>query len=201
MRQLLAALLLITPALAATPASAQTAGDAARGAVLADTCMGCHGIPGYRNSYPSFRVPKLGGQNADYIVTALQGYQAQTRAHNTMHAQAVSMTEQDMRDVAAFFAGQGGPKAGPVVRTAAADKVATCAACHGEAGISPAPNWPNLAGQYRDYLEHAIRQYKTGERKDPVMGAQAQGIRDEDIRMIAEYFAAQSGLYTARYSN
>lgn len=201
MRQLLAALLLMTPVLAATPASAQTAGNAERGAVLADTCLGCHGIAGYRNAYPSYRVPKLGGQNADYIITALQGYRAETRAHNTMHAQAASMTDADIRDVAAFLAGQGAPKAGPTVATAAADKVATCAACHGEAGISPAPNWPNLAGQYVDYLEHAIRQYKTGARKDPVMGAQAQAIKDEDIRLIAEHFAKQSGLYTADYAD
>lgn len=201
MRQLLAALLLMTPVLAATPASAQTAGDPERGAVLADTCLGCHGIAGYRNAYPSYRVPKLGGQNADYIITALQGYRAQTRAHNTMHAQAASMTDADIRDVAAYFASQGAPKAGAPVATGAAEKVATCAACHGEAGISPAPNWPNLAGQYVDYLEHAIRQYKTGERKDPVMGAQAQAIKDEDIRLIAEHFAAQSGLYTVDYAD
>jgi len=201
MRQLLAALILTIPALAAAPASAQQTGDAARGAVLADTCMGCHGIPGYRNAYPSFRVPKLGGQNADYIVLALQGYRDQTRAHNTMHAQAASMTDTDMRDLAAYLAGQDGPKAGPTVASAAKDKAAICAACHGEAGISPSPTWPNLAGQYKDYLEHAIRQYKTGERKDPVMGAQAQNLTDEDIGLLAEYFAAQSGLYTVRYGN
>jgi cytochrome c553 len=201
MRQLLAALLLMTPVLAATPASAQTAGNAERGEVLAETCLGCHGIAGYRNTYPSYRVPKLGGQNADYIVAALQGYRAQTRAHNTMHAQAASMTDADIRDVAAYLVSQGAAKAGAPVATAASDKVATCAACHGEAGISPAPNWPNLAGQYADYLEHAIRQYKTGARKDPVMGAQAQAIKDEDIRLIAEHFAAQSGLYTVDYTN
>ncbi len=169
MRQLLAALLLMTPVLAATPASAQTAGNAERGAVLAETCLGCHGIKGYRNTYPSYRVPKLGGQNADYIVAALQGYRAETRAHNTMHAQAASMTDADIRDVAAYLASQGAPKAG--------------------------------APQYADYLEHAIRQYKTGERKDPVMGAQAQAIKDEDIRLIAQHFAAQSGLYTIEYAD
>lgn len=202
MRQLLAALILIAPILALTTACAQQpGGDAARGAVLADTCMGCHGIKGYRNAYPSFHVPKLGGQSAEYLLIALQGYKDQTRAHNTMHAQVASMTADDLRDLAAYLAGQGGPKTGATVRTAGQDLVATCAACHGEAGISPSPTWPNLAGQHRDYLEHAIRQYKTGERKDPVMGAQAQIIKDEDIRRIAEYFAAQSGLYTVSYGN
>lgn len=193
--------LLVVLSFVATPvAQAQQAGDAARGAILADTCMGCHGIPGYRNAYPSYRVPKLGGQNADYLVIALQGYRNETRPHNTMHAQAASMSDQDMQDVAAFFASQGAPKAGAPVATAAGERVATCAACHGEAGISAAPTWPNLAGQHRDYLEHTIRQYKSGARKDPVMGAQAQQIKDEDIAAIAAHYAAQSGLYTVSYT-
>jgi cytochrome c553 len=201
MRQLLAALILISPVLAVSSACAQQAGDAARGAVLADTCMGCHGIKGYRNAYPSFHVPKLGGQNADYIVIALQGYKDQTRAHNTMHAQVATMTVEDMRDIAAYLSGESAPKAAATVAGGAQELVATCAACHGEAGISPSPTWPNLAGQHRDYLEHAIRQYKTGARKDPVMGAQAQTIKDEDIALIAKYYAAQSGLYTVPYGN
>lgn len=200
MRQIVRSVLLVLPFLAAPVAGAQEAGDAARGAILADTCMGCHGIPGYRNAYPSYRVPKLGGQHADYLVIALQGYKAQTRPHNTMHAQAATMTDQDMRDVAAYFASQGPPQTGAPVPTAAGERVATCVACHGEAGISAAPNWPNLAGQHRDYLEQAIRQYKSGARKDPVMGAQAQQIKDEDIAAIAAHFAAQSGLYTVTYT-
>jgi cytochrome c553 len=149
---------------------------------------------------PFLVAPVAGAQEADYVVIALQGYKNQTRPHNTMHAQAATMTDQDMRDVAAYFAGQGPPKAGAPVATAAGERVATCVACHGEAGISAAPNWPNLAGQHRDYLEQAIRQYKSGARKDAVMGAQAQQIKDEDIAIIAAHFAAQSGLYTVSYT-
>jgi cytochrome c553 len=193
-------LVLAAPLVSAQQAAGQAGGDAARGAVLSDTCMGCHGIKSYRNAYPSYRVPKLGGQNADYVVIALQGYKGQTRPHNTMHAQAASMSDQDMRDVAAYFASQGAPKTAAKVDTAVGERIATCAACHGEAGISAASNWPNLAGQHRDYLEHTIRQYKSGARKDPVMGAQAQQIKDEDIAAIAAYFAAQSGLYTVSYT-
>ena len=88
-----------TTVLAQEPAAAA---DAKRGAMLSNTCMGCHGIPGYRNAYPSFRVPKLGGQHPEYVVIALQGYKNQTRPHKTMHAQAVSLTDQDMQDIAAF---------------------------------------------------------------------------------------------------
>jgi cytochrome c553 len=62
--------------------------DAARGAKLAYTCHGCHGIPNYKNAYPVYSVPKLGGQHAGYLVVALKGYKAQERPHATMHAQA-----------------------------------------------------------------------------------------------------------------
>jgi cytochrome c553 len=180
--------------------AAFAAGDPARGAELATTCMGCHGIPGYRNAYPSYRVPKLGGQKADYIVIALQGYRAGTRPHPTMKAQASTMSDQDMQDLAAYVAGQGEPKAGPVVAGGKAavgkEKAAVCAACHGEAGISAAPTWPNLAGQHQDYLEQAIAAYRDKHRQDPVMQGQVGALSDDDIRILATYFAAQSGLFT-----
>ena len=177
------------------------AGNAQRGAVLSNTCMGCHGIASYRNAYPSYRVPKLGGQHADYVVLALQGYKNQTRPHKTMHAQAVSMTDQDMRDVAAFFASEGSIEPKPAAGAPAPAKAATCAACHGEVGVSAAPNWPSLAGQHRDYIEHALGEYKGGLRKDPIMGGQAAGLEPKDIRELAAYFAAQPGLFTVHYNN
>ncbi len=78
-------------------------GDAEAGRLKADTCMGCHGIPGYTNVYPTYHVPKLGGQHAEYIVAALQTYKTGQRDHSTMHAQAVALSEQDMADIAAYF--------------------------------------------------------------------------------------------------
>jgi len=186
-------------------ASAQAAGDAERGAVLANTCLGCHGIPGYRNAYPNYRVPMLGGQHEDYLVISLQGYQADTRAHPTMSAQSDSLSDQDMRDLAAYFASQGEVRTGETVTKGDAargkEKVAVCTACHGEAGISPAPNWPNLAGQHKDYLVHSIKQYRDGGRADPVMMGQVLNLTDQDIKDIASYYAEQSGLFTAKYAN
>lgn len=176
------------------------AGDAKRGAMLSDTCMGCHGIDGYRNGYPSFRVPKLGGQHPDYIILALQGYKNQTRPHNTMHAQAVTQSDQDMRDIAAFFASEGPiQKAASPVGQAPA-KVATCAACHGEGGVSVAANWPSLAGQHKDYIEHALGEYKGGLRKDPVMGSMAATLTPQDIQELASFFSAQPGLFAVHYA-
>jgi cytochrome c553 len=176
------------------------AGDAKRGAMLADTCMGCHGIPGYRNAYPSYRVPKLGGQHPDYIVLALQGYRNQTRPHKTMHAQAVTLSEQEIRDIAAFFASEADIRQASGPAGTAPAKAATCVACHGEGGVSVAPNWPSLAGQHKDYLEHALNEYKTGLRKDPVMGGQAMALTPADIGELAAYFAAQPGLFPVRYA-
>ena len=94
-----AATLLLAVALLAQPANAE--GDAASGKELAYTCLGCHGIEGYRNAYPSYRVPKLGGQKAGYIEIALRGYRDGTRDHPTMVAQGQSLSDQDIADLAA----------------------------------------------------------------------------------------------------
>ncbi len=83
--------------------AASAAGDAAVGRTKADTCMGCHGIVGYANAYPTYRVPRLGGQHPEYIVAALKAYKAGARTHPTMQAQAASMSDQDMADIAAFL--------------------------------------------------------------------------------------------------
>lgn len=80
------------------------AGDPETGARKAKTCMGCHGIPGYRNAYPSYLVPKVGGQHPEYIISALKDYRSGARQHQTMQAQAAVLSDQDMEDIAAFFA-------------------------------------------------------------------------------------------------
>lgn len=79
------------------------AGDPAKGREKSLQCMGCHGIPTYTFVYPSYRVPKLAGQHADYIVAALKGYRSGERKHPTMQAQAASLSDEDMVDLAAFF--------------------------------------------------------------------------------------------------
>jgi cytochrome c553 len=77
------------------------------------------------------------------------------------------------------------------------EKVTVCAACHGADGKAVQPMYPNLAGQYANYLEHALHEYKAGLRKNPIMGAQAASLSDADIHQLAEYFSQQpSPLYT-----
>ena len=176
----------------------QAAGDAEKGAVLATACLGCHGIPGYRNAYPSYRVPKLGGQHQEYIAIGLKGYKGENRAHLTMQAQATDLSEQNIADLSAWFSAQGELLSGSAKNSKqigrGKEKSATCTACHGETGISPMPNWPILAGQHEDYLKRALHQYKLGSRKDPVMAGQVINLSEEDIDDLAAYFAAQPGL-------
>jgi len=89
----------------ALPASAAlAAGDAEQGRIKAETCLGCHGIPNYTNAHPTYKVPKLGGQHADYIVAALKAYKAGQRNHDTMRANAATLSDEDMADIAAYFA-------------------------------------------------------------------------------------------------
>lgn len=90
-------------ACSAASIGAHAAGDAEAGQVKAIACMGCHAIPGYSNVYPTYHVPRVGGQHAEYIVAALKAYKAKERSHPTMQAQASTLSEQDMQDIAAFF--------------------------------------------------------------------------------------------------
>ena len=73
-------------------------------------------------------------------------------------------------------------------------KSVTCAACHGENGVSASPEFPNLAGQYADYLESSIRHYQNGKRKNPIMQAQVKDLKTKDIMDLAAYFSSQKGL-------
>lgn len=87
----------------AAPAPAALKGDAARGKSLTYTCRGCHGVTGYKNAYPSYHVPKLGGQSETYLNNALKEYREGKRKHPTMQAQAESFSEQDIADIAAYL--------------------------------------------------------------------------------------------------
>lgn len=89
------------------PGTAAAAGDPEAGETTAYTCTGCHGIPGYNNVYPTYKVPKIGGQNYEYLVIALEAYRDGDRDHPTMKWQAKSLSDQEIEDVAAYFASLG----------------------------------------------------------------------------------------------
>jgi cytochrome c553 len=91
----------------AASASAQVTGNADAGQRKSSMCAGCHSIPGYKTAFPSvYHVPKIDGQHAAYIVSALRAYKSGERSHPTMRAIAAGLSDQDMVDLAAFYSGQ-----------------------------------------------------------------------------------------------
>jgi len=85
--------------------SAIAAGDIEAGANKVSMCVGCHGIPNYKTAFPkTYRVPRIAGQKVDYLVSALKAYRAGQRSHPSMKAVAGSMTDQDIADIAAYYA-------------------------------------------------------------------------------------------------
>ena len=182
----------------AAPHVAHAEGSAERGEVLAYTCLGCHGIKGYRNAYPSYRVPKLGGQSETYIQVALKAYRSGERTHATMQAQAASLDDAAIADLAAYFASQG-PADVSAPSGPAPEKTALCTACHGENGVGIQPEWPTLSGQHQDYLADALKQYKgetVNKRNNGIMIGIVGTLTDAEIKALAAYYASFDGLYT-----
>ncbi|MDC8015206.1 c-type cytochrome [Tahibacter soli] len=100
-RPLLLASLLAATAFAST---VHAAGDKEAGRTKVYTCAGCHGVPGYKNAYPNYHVPRIAGQNYEYLVSALAGYKKGEREHPTMRAQGESLSQQDIEDISAYLA-------------------------------------------------------------------------------------------------
>jgi len=93
-----------TPAATTAPAAAAPAkGDAVAGKQLTYTCQGCHGVTGYKNAYPNYHVPRIGGQSEQYLLNALTEYKKGSRKHPTMQAQAQSFSDQDIANIAAYL--------------------------------------------------------------------------------------------------
>jgi cytochrome c553 len=173
---------------------AHAAGDPAQGEKKFYTCYGCHGVVDYKNAYPDYSVPKLRHQNGAYLIAALQEYRDGTRPHATMHAQAASLSDQDIEDIAAYLQGAQAVNPGTPAAGKAPKQVAACVACHGETGLGVEaplnPKPPVLAGQHVDYLEQALTAYRNGRRKNVVMDSMAQLLTsDEDVKIAAAYFA------------
>ena len=78
-------------------------------------------------------------------------------------------------------------------------KSEACAACHGAGGNSVAPDFPKLAGQHRDYLAKALRDYKSGQRKNAIMQGFAAALTKDDIENLAAYYAAQPAVLSVKY--
>ena len=169
----------------------QAAGDAQRGKQIGYTCLGCHGIENYKNVYPTYSVPKLVGQHPEYIVSALKAYRAKQRSHGTMYAQASSLSDQDMQDVAAYLASVPLPSSARSVGAVPAKVTSLCSACHGANGVGLMGEYPTLAGQHADYLARALTEYQKGDRKNAIMQSFVTQLSAADIAAIANYYGAQ----------
>jgi len=98
--------ILLTLLLCLVSINAFAKGDYKAGKIKAYTCTGCHGIVGYNNTYPTYHVPRIGGQNTEYLVIALQAFRAGEREHKTMNLQAEALSNQDIEDIAVYLNAQ-----------------------------------------------------------------------------------------------
>jgi len=119
-------------------------------------------------------------------------YRAGARPHPTMKGQASSLSEQEARDLAAYFSTANPVKSGGKATGTPPAAAATCVACHGADGVGITADYPTLAGQQPDYIEQALAAYRKGTRQNAVMNGMAAQLKDEDIRELAEYFSQQS---------
>ena len=184
-----------------------TAQDAKAGEKKAAMCIGCHGIPDYKASFPEiYRVPMIAGQGAKYIVSALTGYKKGDRKHPSMRAIATSLSDQDMADLAAFYSTQAKAEPAPAAPTGEAPaavaellKKGNCTSCHGANFSAPIdPTYPKLAGQHPDYLYVALKEYQTVNnpqvgRNNAVMMGMARPFTHAEAKLLAGYIASLPG--------
>lgn len=172
-------------------------GDVRRGAQIAQsTCLSCHGAETMTFGDPAFHAPRLGHQRLSYLFYALQDYRAGRRRSEVMGPVAKGLTDQQMRDVAAYFAQ--GTLPIPQLRLGNTPSyrlaISRCAICHGETGLGEVDGMPILTGQDRSYLEYALKQYRSGGRSEATMRAVVQRLSPADASLLTGYYSAQQGL-------
>ncbi len=211
---LFAALVAVSAPLAAQAQDVK--GDAKVGERKIAACIGCHGIAGYQATFPEvYKVPKISGQGAKYIVSALNAYKKGDRKHPTMRAVAEGLSDQDMADVAAYYEAHGagggavpGKAADATGKTAELVKKGACISCHGDSFSKPIdPTYPKIAGQHADYLFVALKAYKTEGnakmgRSNGVMGGIARQFTNNEMKEMAAYISKLPGeLQTIKQSS
>lgn len=181
------------------PMAGKVTGDAAAGKVIAERdCKACHGSNG-GGVAPG--IPHLAAQRGSYLLASLKEYKEGKRTHAALKDMTTHMSDTDLQNVAAYFAGLP-----PVANGAGADVkhsspyekgkqlAAVCAKCHGDDGNSKAPGTPTLAGQQPHYLATAIEEYHRGDRLADVMKSASRDSGKLDIENLALYFSAQTPL-------
>ena len=170
-------------------------------------CIGCHGIKGYQASFPEvYKVPMISGQNAKYIVAALNAYKAGDRKHPTMRGVSTGLSDKDMADLGAYYEKHGrepgktlsntATPVPPAPQVAALLQKAACTSCHGANFSTPIdPSYPKIGGQHKDYLFVALKAYKaennpTVGRNNAVMSAIAKQFSNAELKVLANYVAS-----------
>lgn len=194
--------LLVLAGIAHAAAAADIVGNAKEAKAKVEMCIGCHGIPGYKATFPEvFRVPMIGGQQVKYIEAALNAYKKGERKHPTMRGIAASLSDQDIADLSAFYAASGVVEgatalaAAPAATGPAAElvKKGNCVSCHGTSFSAPIdPSYPRIAGQHDDYLFVALKSYKNDSsaqvgRSNAIMGGVAKQFSNAELKEIAAY--------------
>ncbi len=172
------------------PGKAQTPspGNQAAGKAAAAACAGCHGEGGVS---ANAATPSLAGQDAQYFVDAMRAYKDGSRADATMKGPAASIDDNNVKNLAAYYANQQ-PKQPPVKKPLTIAELAQrCDRCHGVNGNSTDPRSPALAAQRADYLEQAMRAYQKGGRKSKAMAAMLDALSDAEVESLAAYYAGQ----------
>ena len=177
------------------------AGSAEAGKARAITCGACHGVDG-NSVNPAW--PSLAGQHATYIVKQLNSFKQKTRSNPLMAAQVMSLSAEDMANLAVYFSEQAAaPRA--VADASLVDKgealyrggnkkrgTPACMACHGPSGSgNPAASYPSLSGQYAKYTEAQLRDFASGKRKSDgstkMMREIAETLSEDEIVAVASY--------------
>ena len=173
-----------------TPARAQTpaAGNQAAGQNAAAVCAGCHGNQGVSTN-PA--APNLAGQDAQYLVTALQAYKNGSRSDATMKGLVAALDDRVMKDMAAFYAVQPPQPLNVRRPQTTAEWVQKCDRCHGVNGNSVDPFLPAIAGQREEYLEKVLRDYRARVHQSSAMAAMSDTLTEADIQKLATYYARQ----------
>lgn len=185
---------------AAHAADPFTGGDAEAGQAKAAVCAACHGADG-NSTNPEW--PSLAGQNANYLYQQLVAFKEGARSDAVMQGQVAALSDEDMRDLAAHFAGlDAAPRAAseesvetarPLWRGGDLERgITACTACHGPTGSGNAgAGYPRLAGQHAQYSAQQLRRYRDKERgigvNGDMMQTTAAQLTDEEIDALASY--------------
>lgn len=179
-------------------------GDPVAGREKSQLCQGCHGE--YGNSTEPL-IPKLAGQYGKYIAKELRNYQAGTRSHQIMNAMAATISDDDLADIAAYFASQDkmegdgsadNPLGKELFLHGDTSKVRlACVNCHGVGGKGLEPKismFPVIGGQHKDYIRRQLINFRDGNRTNSpnsIMNKIADSLTDIEIESLAEYVSAQ----------